>query len=212
MKYEVKQGDCLSSVAAKYGFHWEALWNHASNAKLKKKRKNPNVLYPGDIVNIPDKKPNAHSTATGKNHQFKVKDNRVEFKLRVLRDGKLRAGEAFELDVDGRVISGTTDGDGWVIAKIPPTAREGELSLADGKEQYKLAFGHIDPIDILSGIQGRLKNMGFFLGEVDGKNSAALKNAIRRFQAKQGLDETGEADQATKDKIVEAYEGGPLLP
>ncbi|MGZ5258926.1 MAG: hypothetical protein ACXWC0_14960, partial [Burkholderiales bacterium] len=31
------------------------IWNHPSNANLKKLRQSPNVLFPGDVFHIPDK-------------------------------------------------------------------------------------------------------------------------------------------------------------
>jgi LysM repeat protein len=44
-RYTVKQGDHLSSIAHEYGFpDYQTIWNHADNAQLKQKRKNPNVL------------------------------------------------------------------------------------------------------------------------------------------------------------------------
>ncbi|MGB9698788.1 MAG: LysM peptidoglycan-binding domain-containing protein [Thermodesulfobacteriota bacterium] len=53
-EYTVKQGDCLSSIGEKYGIFWEKIWNQPKNDKLKEKRKNPNILYPGDVIFIPD--------------------------------------------------------------------------------------------------------------------------------------------------------------
>lgn len=44
----VKQGECLSSIAAQYRFAWEQLWNLPQNRELRLKRKNPNILFPGD--------------------------------------------------------------------------------------------------------------------------------------------------------------------
>ena len=56
MKHIVEPGDCMASIGEQYGFHWETLWDLAENADLKKNRKNPNVLFEGDEVTIPDKR------------------------------------------------------------------------------------------------------------------------------------------------------------
>ena len=72
--YTVQQGDCISSIARK--FHvgdWSVIFNHPNNAELKRKRKTPNVLFPGDVVFIPDPAPTDHPAATGKSHKFQVR-------------------------------------------------------------------------------------------------------------------------------------------
>jgi len=54
--HTVVQGEHLSSIAKKYGFSsYKTIWDHGQNADLKKKRQNPNVIFPGDRLFIPDK-------------------------------------------------------------------------------------------------------------------------------------------------------------
>src|SRR5258708_33469109 len=55
LTYTVVQGDCISSIAAQNGFgRWQTVWDRPENAALKKTRKNPNALSPGDQVFVPD--------------------------------------------------------------------------------------------------------------------------------------------------------------
>src|SRR5438046_1679636 len=71
--YQVQRGDCINSIAFDGGFFWETLWHHASNASLKSKRKDPNVLMEGDFVHIPDIIFKEELVATEESHRFKRK-------------------------------------------------------------------------------------------------------------------------------------------
>jgi hypothetical protein len=54
--HTVKVGENLTVIARKYGYiDGLFLYNHSSNTELRKKRPNPNLILPGDKVNIPDK-------------------------------------------------------------------------------------------------------------------------------------------------------------
>jgi murein DD-endopeptidase MepM/ murein hydrolase activator NlpD len=46
--YTVKKGDTLSSIAAKYGISWQQIY--AANKDI---IKNPNIIYPGQVLTIP---------------------------------------------------------------------------------------------------------------------------------------------------------------
>ena len=63
----------------------------------------------------------------------------------------------------------------------------------------------IDPITEVSGVQGRLNNIGFDCGKVTGRMNEPTAAAIREFQREYGLEVTGQMDQETKDKLEETY-------
>ena len=42
--HEVKQGDCMASIADEYGFFWKTIWHLAENSELRRKRTDPYVL------------------------------------------------------------------------------------------------------------------------------------------------------------------------
>ncbi|MGO9109819.1 MAG: LysM peptidoglycan-binding domain-containing protein [Thermoguttaceae bacterium] len=53
--YVVKPGDTLSAIARQHGIKsWQELYNDASNTSFRMKRPNPNLIFPGDQINIPD--------------------------------------------------------------------------------------------------------------------------------------------------------------
>ncbi len=62
--YTVEQGDCLDSIAFAHDFFPDTIWNHPPNAAIRAERKDPNILYPGDVLTIPDKRINAHAAPT----------------------------------------------------------------------------------------------------------------------------------------------------
>ena len=82
--YVIRQGDCISSIAFRNGFDWITLWNEPANAELKERRKDPNLLFPGDVVHIPDLRLKEVDRPTDQCHSFKVKNVPAKLRLRLL--------------------------------------------------------------------------------------------------------------------------------
>jgi hypothetical protein len=206
-EHKVRQGECISSIADKYGFFPDTIWNDSANAQLKEKRKDPNVLYPGDVVVVPDKEMKEESGATETRHRFRRKGVPEVLKIVLRKEGEPRANESYVLEIDGELFSGTTDSEGRIEHPIPPGAKSGTLTIGEepDAEEHKLMLGHMDPIDEVSGVQARLNNLGFDCGQADGKMSPQTVAAIKAFQAKAGLSATGEIDQATRDALVSEH-------
>jgi pimeloyl-ACP methyl ester carboxylesterase len=54
--YTVRPGDTLSSIARAHGLHsWQELYQHSDNAGFRAMRPNPNQIYPGDVLQVPDR-------------------------------------------------------------------------------------------------------------------------------------------------------------
>jgi len=198
--YTVKAGDCLSSIAYVNGFLPDTIWNHADNASLKQKRKDPNVLMAGDVVVIPDKDIKEVSKPNEKEHRFCKKGVPAKLKVRLLKKGEPRKNEPYRLVIDGISSEGQTDGNGFVQKSLPPDAKEGKLIVGEGerKETFLLRFGHVDPMEEDDGVAGRLHNLGY----------AAAKDfpgALKKFQADNGLQTTGQVDDATRNKLKEIF-------
>jgi N-acetylmuramoyl-L-alanine amidase len=197
----------MDSIAYEHGFHGDTLWNDPANASLKNARQNANVLLDGDHVIIPPLRVRQEPGATEKRHRFCLKGVPCKLRLRLLGcDGKPRSGLAYMLDIDGQLLyQGKTDSDGRIVHSIPPNAPRGRLLLQDGAEQYNLALGHVDPIDQLTGVQGRLHNLGFDCGAIDGVKGPKTEAAIREFQEKYGLNVDGVPGPLTQGKLKEVY-------
>lgn len=205
--YIVKQGDCISSIAFEYGFFPKTIWNHPKNNALKKLRENPNILFTGDIVFIPEKEIKKVSFQTDFKKRFQRKG--VPSKLSILlvdEYDKPMSNIQYELNIEGLVINGTTDSEGLLECFIAPSAKKGEL-IVKGKVQYKysIEFGEVDPITEVTGIQCRLKDLGLYTGPVNGIKDKELEAAIRQFQYLNNLGANGIIDDLTKKKLVELF-------
>jgi N-acetylmuramoyl-L-alanine amidase len=206
--YEVKQGDCIASIACEQGFSPDTLWSHPENAQLRRLRKDHNILLPGDIVHIPDKQLKEVSAATGARHRFQ-RTGLAEMLRIILQDeqGQPRADVSYILTIDGYNHDGITGTDGLIEYPIPADAREASLRIQEGERQrvYLLPIGQLDPIDETSGVQMRLRNLDFYGGEVDGALNNETQAAIEEFQRHYGLDPTADLNVATRDKIREVH-------
>ena len=63
----------------------------------------------------------------------------------------------------------------------------------------------MDPVDEVPGVRKRLANLGFFCAPEGPENADDLAGALRKFQEKHGLQETGKIDDATKSKLKEIH-------
>jgi hypothetical protein len=204
LRHTVRQGDCLASIAFQHGFHPDTLWNHPDNAALKRLRGDPNVLLPGDVVSVPDTREKSYPCATTRSHRFRRRGVPEKLKLTVRREAKPRAGEGYVLVIDGAEQRGTTDAEGRIEHWIAPDARRGTLRFEVDGASYELLLGHLDPIEELSGVQGRLKSLGFYHGPIDGKPSQATDEAVSAFQASSGLDPDAGLDDLTRGALRDA--------
>lgn len=203
----VRQGECVVSIANETGHFWETIWDDAANTELRGARRDPYVLLPGDRVHVPPLRQRTEPGVTETRHRFRKKNQPEVFKVRVRRDGQARGNEPYELDVDGRKKAGVTDAEGKVIEPIAPRARRARLVVGEGEQRQEFDFelGGLDPLDAVSGVQGRLSNLGFDCGPVDGKLGDLTRDALRDYQKKRGLKVTGEVDEATRKRLQEEH-------
>jgi hypothetical protein len=206
--HTIGEGECLASVAYQAGFFYETLWKLDENAELKKGGRAPHVLSPGDKIFIPDKKLKQQDCKTDSRHRFKRKGIPERLRVRFEEQGKPRAGVPYVVTIDGQDIEGVTAGDGLVDQPISPAAREVVIVLrpTDGpEERYKLSPRALDPVSQVRGVQGRLRNLGFYFGPLDGEWNDETRNALSAFQKSAKLDPTGKCDDKTADALQSAH-------
>ena len=211
--HPVKPGEHMVRIAADEKVaSYRSLWDHASNKDLASKRKNPNILLPGDVVNLPNPAPKTASAPTEKVSKF-VAASKDLLDVRVVlldeNDQPLKSLKCQFLE-EGRET--TSDGSGMLERlEIPPRFELGVLRF-DYRKDVRLAFaiavGHLDPLDTPSGIQARLNNLGYYAGEIGyaDEDQIALKCAIEEFEKENGLKPAGDATSATmQNKLKDVF-------
>ena len=198
-------GDCVINIAKERGFFWETIWNLPENQELKTKRKDPNILKVGDTVYVPDLRGKYASKPTEAEHVFIRKGQKANFTLTLMNLGQPRRNEDYTLVVEGVIKVGRTDEDGTLKAYIPPEARFGLLYLGEKREQIKINFGYVDPIDEVRGVKTRLRNLGFFSGPIDDETNDELATAVAQFQRSLDLAGNGEVSDETRQKLKETH-------
>jgi Putative peptidoglycan binding domain/LysM domain len=202
--YTVKQGDYISSIAEKHGLAPDKIWDHPDNANLKEKRKDQNILFPGDIVFIPYMEEKEESGATEQRHRFRFKADTLWLRI-VFKDNNNEpiANTPYRLNLEGQTIEARTDGDGLLEQQIAPSAAEGHLLIQH--REFLIKIGYLDPIETITGVQERLKNLGYYGGEVDGVESKQILSAIEEFQCDHGLTVDGIAGPNTQAKLKKIH-------
>lgn len=203
--YVVRQGDHLEQLAFALGFDATVVWSHPKNEDLRKKRKYPSVLCPGDVLFIPDEAARPWlDLKKGEANRFVARIPKIETHLQLVDvDGPL-ANEEFTLE--GATPSGgtTTDDQGRLSFVAPITARRVRIVLKN-HGALDLMLGDMDPISELVGVQKRLRSLGCFWGEPSGELDEATRYAIKRFQERSGLEITGELTPETEDALEKAH-------
>ena len=204
---EVAQGESAESVAYRHGHVVATVWDDPENRALRETRGSPHTLHPGDRLFVPALRPGEAACATSRVHTFRRRGVPSGITLSLGVAGRALADLPYELRVDGATLAGRTGADGGVTVKVMPDAREAVLVVdPDGLAlTFDLLPRHLDPVTETTGLQGRLRNLGYHPGEVDGAFTVATLHALQRFQLDQGLPTTGMPDDATREALLRAH-------
>jgi len=214
--YSVKKGDYLAKIAKAHGHpDWRTIWNHPDNASLKAERGNPNVLYAGDVLMIPEIDTKQVPAAVDQRHSFQVARQPLKLALSLANlHRKPVAGASCKLIVDGREETITTDANGRFERPIAHDASVGSLQFDSGQAgvidlTVPFRIGHLDPVTTAEGQCQRLNNLGYFAGPFDerdaAENAALLLSAIEEFQCDQALQVDGQCGPATQARLKQIH-------
>lgn len=208
----VDQGECLSSIARGYGLaSWRTIYDDPANTGFRQAHPNPNVIFPGESLMIPDWRPHQDDRPTNRRHRYSLTTEITQ--LRVVVTDRWRrpvANADWRLEIGSLVRNGTTANDGLIQEEIPADAVEGRLEAVIDpstgmRTSWTLALGALDPWRSDSGAQARLNNLGFPCGRIDGIVGRRTHAASKRFQRAYGLVPDGIPGPITKRKLHEVH-------
>ncbi len=212
-QHSVKQGEHVSRIATDCGFtDYRSIWDYPENAELRKQRQNPNILFPGDQLIIPEKENKEVPGGTEQRHRFEARIQKLKLRV-VLRDASERPIGSVKCDLrlENQVLQVAADARGQIELVIPATAERAELAITDPGTPLSgvplpIKIGHLDPLDELSGQMGRLSNLGYFAGAIEGEHDEMqFRSAVEEFQCEHGLKVDGICGPATQAKLKEIY-------
>ncbi|MFO0612094.1 MAG: hypothetical protein U0414_05890 [Polyangiaceae bacterium] len=205
--YVVRQGDHVDKLALLRGADGDEVWNDASNDALRAKRATKDVLYPGDVLHLPDTEPPGLSLEKGSNNRFTARIPRKILRVALLSDTGPYANAVYEirglkLKAGATPPSGTTDANGVVEVPVPILQRELGVLLPAENVLFQFAIGDVDPMDEATGPTKRLENLGY-LRRGEPHDDAARLSATQLFQRDNDLEPSGRLDAETKKKLAE---------
>lgn len=214
MTHKVRQGQHLAGIAHDYGFsEFQPIWQHAQNADLRAKRKTPHILYPGDLVYIPDREERHEAGSTDKCHRFHLKARPLRLRLILERPFyKPFASVSGELQLE-QTRPVQTNSEGELDQRIDPSLIDTTLALkltvqgaggvtVPSTEGWSMRVGYLDPIDQPTGWLARLANLGYYRGPVaDDANPDDVRSAVEEFQCDQSLVVDGVCGPVTQNKL-----------
>jgi N-acetylmuramoyl-L-alanine amidase len=216
----VEQGECLSRIAHRYGIKdWKKGWNAPENEALRKKRKNPNVLLPGDEITVPGIDVHEIIVPTDQTHRIVVTNPIMSVEV-AFRDWERNPmGESsyvISYSENGKEMQkkGQLGAKGKLQLLVHVSVRHIQVRFHDLGCAFELQVGTLDPVEnadnqelIVSGLQARLAALGYGACDAPGVFGAGTKQALHAFQQAEMSEEacTGEADSATRSKLVAVY-------
>jgi len=210
MKHKVQPGECLISIAQKYGIvDWRTIYNHPENEAFKELRKNPNMICPKDEVFIPNLEGAKVKGVTNKKLTFVLKQAKAYFSVRLtnskfepLKDisytlSVYKSEKDLKEEPLQRFDDQKTDEDGFVEQLLPKGAKFAILEYAPYANRPSLILkkrffiGELDDPRTEEGMRSRLNHFGFFSGEgrFNDESKELFAKQLDGFKEKYGLDD-----------------------
>ena len=129
--------------------------------------------------------------------------------------GESFAGVPYELEVLGMTRKGKVAESGVILEAVPRRAKEAMLRIFDDEDELMKKEPHefeivveekLPPVEEVRGVQRRLVNLGFDVGDEDGEAGPKTRAAVRAFEEWTGLKsamrEFGELGEITREAEI----------
>jgi len=188
--YVVRQGDYLAQLAYQLGFDADTVWNDPANQPLRDAGRTPDILWPTDVLYVPDPPlgpPPSQALANGQTNSFVSDPPTVTVTLQ-FSDPAL-ASQSFTITELSALGTLTTGSDGTTPSiSVPVSLQSFTVVFASDGTTFTVLMGQLDPASTLSGAFQRLQNLGYIDADVDYSDSSVglLRTALRSLAAAQG--------------------------
>lgn len=209
------EGESVATVAVRGGLDADAVWNLDENADLRSKRTDADVLAPGDILYVPDRKARWLPATVGSTNQYKTPPAKLFARLQCVdEEGNALPDSAYVVENVDPPLKGTMSG-GVIELAVPGDSRLLHIHLTDLETTLVAEVAGLDPVDDPHGrgVGQRMAALAIAppvpalaTGEARRIVEAEyLAAAIGEFQKKQGVDVTGVVDDPTRAALVKAH-------
>ncbi len=194
--YVIRQGDHIGRLAYELGFDADAVWNDPANDDLRQIRTDPNILWPTDVLYVPTPaEPESQDLVVGDTNSFVADPPTMDLRLMFSDPGLASKPVTIaELpDLTGLTIAG----DGTLSLTVPVTL-DAVTVVFDDETSFSCQVAFLDPINTLSGVAGRLQNLGFLSPRADPGAIAidVVRSALGVFLASYATDDDGTSASA----------------
>ncbi|WP_198263756.1 LysM peptidoglycan-binding domain-containing protein [sulfur-oxidizing endosymbiont of Gigantopelta aegis] len=169
-KHIVKQGESLTSIAKKYGFNqYETIYKNAANDFFRNKRSNPEEIFLGDELFIPEKETKTEELTVKTDNEIIINKEKRFLNIELydfFDQGQALADSPYTVVIGDKTFRGKLDASGKLSLEITNDDKQAELSFeVEDKAgvaiyHWTLDVAHLDPIETPTGIAQRLENMG----------------------------------------------------
>lgn len=185
--YVIREGDTLAKLARRFGFDADTVWKDPKNADLRKVRSDPNILWPTDILYIPDevgRESAMHPLITGTTNSFTSEVPMIPLIVQ-FSDTRL-ASQPYTIAELDQLTGLTTDASGLLTATVPVDLHAATITFPTIAFTCSLRIGWLDPVNTLSGAYQRLRNLGYIDDAFDSATPEVVRSALAALKQDRG--------------------------